>query len=276
MSDGARAGEAPPIAGLRWFFRVAAGLALIAGFLLFVGAAHTDRFFSWTIDPQLTAAFLGSAYWAACVLLAWAAVQDRWDRARVALPPVLVIAVLLLVATLAHLDKFHLSSLFGVFWLAVYVIVTPLLVYLLVLQRQAGPLTAGAGGRLPPLVRLLLAAEAIVQLGIGAALLVAPVGAAGAWPWLLTPLTGRAIGAFLVGFGVAAAVAAAVGELARYSGPAYSYATLGALELAAVGIHWSDLTAGDLGRAAYVSFWALVLATGVYGSIAARAAATSR
>jgi hypothetical protein len=60
--------QARPSAGLRWFFGVSAVLAAVAGFQLFVGATETDRFFSWTIDPPLTAAFLGAAYWAAMVL----------------------------------------------------------------------------------------------------------------------------------------------------------------------------------------------------------------
>ena len=74
-------------------------LCSVAGILLFVLATETDRFFSWTIEPPLTAAFLGAAYWAACVLLAWAARESTWERARAVLPPVFIIAVLLLVAT---------------------------------------------------------------------------------------------------------------------------------------------------------------------------------
>jgi len=46
--------------GLRWFFVVAAVLAFTAGILLFGLATETDRFFSWTIEPPLTAAFLGA------------------------------------------------------------------------------------------------------------------------------------------------------------------------------------------------------------------------
>ena len=106
--------------GLRLFFAIAAILALIAGILLFIGAAETDRFFSWTIEPPLTAAFLGAAYWAAFLLLGWAARQQEWAMARTAVPPVFVIAVLLLVATLVHLDRFDLDSVFGWFWLIVY------------------------------------------------------------------------------------------------------------------------------------------------------------
>jgi hypothetical protein len=124
------------IAPLRWFLGVAAVLAVIAGVELFVGATETDRFFSWTIDPPLTAAFLGAAYWAAAVLLGWAASQERWVLARTAIPPVLTIAVLLLAATLAHLDKFDFDSIFGWFWLAVYVVVTPLLMYCCGVSRR--------------------------------------------------------------------------------------------------------------------------------------------
>jgi len=74
--------EAAPSRGLRWFFGASAVLAAIAGAELFLGASDTDRFFSWTIDPPLTAAFMGAAYWAAMVLLAWAARQRSWARAR--------------------------------------------------------------------------------------------------------------------------------------------------------------------------------------------------
>ncbi len=84
---------------------------------------------------RITAAFLGAAYWAACVLLSWAALQPDWPRARTALPPVFTIAVLLLVATLIHLDRFH-HDLYGRFWLVVYVIVVPLLAYLIWAQPK--------------------------------------------------------------------------------------------------------------------------------------------
>ena len=116
-----------------------AGLALVAGFLLFPLAEETDRFFSWTIQPPLTAAFMGAAYWAAFVLIGWAARAGTWELARPALVPVTTIAVLLLVATLVHLDKFDLDSIFGWFWLVVYCSVPPALAVLVWAQaRRAG------------------------------------------------------------------------------------------------------------------------------------------
>lgn len=263
------------IPGLRWFFVVAAALAFVAGILLFVLATETDRFFSWTIEPPLTAAFLGAAYWAACVLLAWAARESTWERARAVLPPVFIIAVLLLGATLIRLDKFDMESLFGWFWLIVYIVVPPLLVYLIVEQvREAGPVPRGSGS-LPVAARVCLAAQGAAMVGIGGALFVFPESADAAWPWTLTPLTAQAIGAFLVGFGIAAGWALVEADIDRLRGPARAYATLGVLELAAVAIHSDDLTASGLGTAIYVAFWVTVLATGTYGLIARSAASGS-
>ncbi len=54
---------------LKLIFWVFAGLALIAGGLLFFGATHTDKWWAWTIAPPLTATTLGAFYWAAFVLI---------------------------------------------------------------------------------------------------------------------------------------------------------------------------------------------------------------
>lgn len=267
--DSAAVGTQP---GLRWFFNVSAVLALIAGVMLFVGASETDRFFAWTIDPPLTAAFLGAAYWAALVLLAWAGRQRDWARSRTALPAVFVIAVLLLIATLIHLDKFDLDSLFGWFWLSVYVIVVPLLVVLIWNQiRAAGPVPRGHRP-LPGWLRVALSLQAGAMLGIGAALFVFGTDAASIWPWALTPLTARAVGAFLCGFGAAAAFAIREDDLDRLRGSALAYAALGALELLAVAIHSGDLTGTDLEQGLYIVFCASVLAVGAYGIWASRSA----
>ena len=262
------------IPGWRWFFRLAAALALIAGFLLFPLATETDRFFSWTIEPPITAAFLGAAYWAAFVLLAWSAAQTSWRRAGTAVLPVLTIAVLLLAVTLIHLDKFDLDSLFGWFWLVVYVCVTPLLLNLLWLQGRPSTATGGRGVNV--CVRAVLSLQGALLLAVGAAFLIAPVGAADLWPWMLTPLTARAIGAFLIGFGVAAAYSVRLDDLGALRGCAYSYAVLGALEILAAALHGGDLTGSAAHCSAYFAFWTSVLAVGLYGAVAPEASSNAR
>ena len=234
-----------------------------------------DRFFSWTIATPLTAAFLGAAYWAAFVLLGWAARQQDWAMARPAVPPVFVIALLLLVATLVHLDLFDLDSIFGWFWLIVYVVVVPLLVFLVARQvRTAGAVPPGTRP-LRGWLRAVLLAQAIAMLGVGVALFIAPTDAATLWPWALTPLTARAVGAFLCGFAVAAAFAAWENDLDRLRGSAYSYAALGALELLAVAVHSGDLSGTTLECSVYVGFCATVAAVGLYGVLESASSARS-
>jgi hypothetical protein len=264
---------------IRRFYAVAAGLAAIAGFLLFPLAGETDRFFSWTIEPPITAAFLGAAYWAALVLLAWAARQRTWALARTAMPAVATIAALLLVTTLIHLDKFDLDSLFGWFWLVVYCLVTPGLAWAISRQvRAAGPVERGVNP-LPAGVRAVLALAGLALLGFGVALYAAPLDVS--WPWELTPLTGRAIASFLLGFAVAAAFALWENDTHRLSGPAYAFTALAALELLAVAVYSGDVTASGAGTAAYVAFWVVSLGLGAAGawlssSSAERAASGSR
>jgi len=256
---------------LRATLMLFAGLALVAGFLLFPLAEETERFFSWTIQPPLTAAFMGAAYWAAFVLIGWTARAGTWEVARPTLVPVTAIAVLLLAATLLHLDKFDFDSIFGWFWLVVYCVVPPALA-VLVWRQLRGRSEPGPGGRaIPPPLRALLALQALVMGVIGAVMFIEPSTADDLWPWALTPLTARAVSAFLIGFAAAAAYAVAENRAERFAGAAYSYATLGALELLAAAVFSADFDGGAR-TAAYVAFVAGVLVAGVAGSLTVRRA----
>ena len=107
------------------------------------GPTRPTRYFAWTIQPPLTAAFLGAAYLAGCTLVLMSLRAVPWAHARAAVVTILVFTVLTLVATLAHLDRFHLrrpalaARAAAWFWLAVYVSVPVVLVVLLVLQQRA-------------------------------------------------------------------------------------------------------------------------------------------
>jgi len=261
----------PLTRALKVLFAGFAALALTAGALLFIGSEHTDKWFSWDIKPPLTAAFLGAAYWAAFVLLAWTARRRWWEDAQATVVPVLLIAVLLLIATLVHLDKFDLDSLAGWFWLIAYICVPPVMGLLiwqqLSVQPQAREPEPGAGALAPPWLRILLGLEGVVMLCAGVALYVAPVGARELWPWIVTPLTARAMAAFVIGFGAAAGWAALHPRLRGLEGAAYAYATLGGLELVALARYGDTLQASSAGEAAFVAFAALVLLTGFAGAV---------
>jgi peptidoglycan/LPS O-acetylase OafA/YrhL len=146
------------------------------------------------------------------------------------------------------------------------------------LWRQHGVPPAPAPPRAPlaqPL-RAVLVFEALVLAGVGVSLFVAPHSSDSLWPWTLTPLTARAIGAFLAGFGAAAAQAAWENDITRLTGSAYAYATLGLLELVAV-LRYPDELDGSRARGVvFVGFAVLVLLTGLAGSALGRRAFLQR
>ena len=260
---------------LRLILEVFAGLALIAGGLLFLGATRTDMWWSWTIEPPLTAATLGAFYWAAFVLILIAARSRTWARARPAVYPVAVIAVLLLVITLIHIDRFDLDSLFGVFWVVAYALVPVLLGWGIAEQLSTGGEDPRGTSRLPRLLRRALLVEGIVLLAAGALLLIAPGLADDVWPWALSPLTSRAIGSFLFGIGLAALLAVREDDPLSFRGAALAYTALGLLELLALNLHIPDLGDRPVATTCYAAFWVAVTLTGGYGLSAARASSRS-
>lgn len=136
---------------------------------------------------------------------------------------VLVFTSLTLVVTLVHLDAFHLGPGFATSarlvtwgWLAIYAGVPVAMLVALGVQAQSrapGPRTTLHP--LPTGLRLLLVVLAAVLLAGGVALLLAPTWAAAGWPWPLTELTARAVGAWLVGLGWAAGHARLIDDVDR-------------------------------------------------------------
>jgi peptidoglycan/LPS O-acetylase OafA/YrhL len=246
---------------LLWAF---AALAFAAGVLLFVLSGNTDDSFSWSIKPSLTAAFLGASYWAACALFVWSARSGSWPRARAALLPAFVIAVLLLVATIIHFDRFH-KDLFGYFWLVAYILVPVVMLIALLRRPRLDRSNEREGRALPGALRATLAVQALVMAGVGTALYASPDSADSLWPWTLTPLTARAIGAFLIGFAAAAVWAFFDNDLAHLAGSAWAYALLGLFELVAFLRYPDELDGSGARGVIYVAFVGTVLATGLAG-----------
>ena len=273
--------EAPLTPGMRRLLLVAAFLVFLAGLQLFGFPQRTADWFSWTIDVPLTAVFLGASYWSSAVLEVAGARSRGWDRARLAVWTVMVFTALTFVVTLVHLDKFHLGAehptsarVVTVGWLAVYGVVPVMMVVLAWQQTQqqtrqprAGDAAGSARERPPAGLRALLVLLAVVLLGLGVALLVSPLDAARLWPWTLTELTGRAVGAWLVGLGWAAAHSLLIDHLPAIRPLGLTGATfvvLQALALARYGdaLTWSSPTAigyvAALAVIGVVAAWILV------------------
>lgn len=131
-------------------------------------------------------------------------------NARVGVLTILLFVTLMLIATLLHLDRFH----FGVsgavarfaawFWLFVYVIVPLVMLALLAVQVRVPGSDPPRQPTLPSWLAWLIGLQGTVMAIAGAGLFVAPTVVGTVWPWVLTPLTGRAVGAWLIALGVGA------------------------------------------------------------------------
>jgi hypothetical protein len=188
---------------------------------------------------------------------------------------VAVIAVLLLVVTLYHLDRFDLDSLFGVFWLVAYALVPPLLAWALADQLRAPGEDRRPTQRLPRRLRGLLIFEGVAMLVAAGVLLFSAGLADDLWPWALSPLTSRAIGSFFAGVGLAALIAVREDDPFSFRGAALAYTVLGSLQLVALFLHTPDLEGDHVDTTIYVASWSLVILTGAYGLSAARASSRS-
>ncbi|MBK8903425.1 MAG: hypothetical protein IPM53_19740 [Anaerolineaceae bacterium] len=251
----------------QWFL-IDTLLVAVAGLQLYVFTEHTNRFFAWTIDPPLTAAFLGAAYWASVPLVFLASRQTSWAHARMAVPGVFLFTTLTTIATFIHLDRFHLSSpepiaRFAAWvWLAIYVSVPPSLLVLLFLQRR---LPGGDPPReqlLPSAARAVLIAQAATMLIIGLILFIRPLTPL--WPWTLTPLTGRAVAAWLMGIGIIAAHAAWENDWLRVRGTVFGFAILALLQVLALARYPADITWTNPATYLYLFFLLTILAVCIY------------
>lgn len=250
---------------MRRMLYVAGCFVLIAGFQLFVLTDRTEDFFAWTIDPPLTAAFLGAGYWSSAILELGSARRPEWSGARLAMPTVLFFTTITLVLSLVHIDKFHTDSVFGIAWLVVYAAFPIAMATILILQARASGGDVPRRSSLPTWMRLVLAVQAVILFALGAYLYAAPVDAASLWPWPLTPLTGRAVGAWLLGTGFIAAHVAIENARERVDIASLSYAAFGVLQLVAVARYWDTPEWSALGAVVYLGFLATITGVGLYG-----------
>ena len=267
----------PLLPGMRRLLYVAAVLVLLAGFQLFVLTDHTASYFAWTIRNPMAACFLGAGYWASVAFEALAARQRIWANARIAVPTVLVFTLLTLVATLLNLGRFHLGGQFAIStrivtwaWLAIYIVVPLLMLIILAVQLRTPGGDPPRSAPLPGWVYGLLALQAAVLLGLGLALFAAPGQAVAWWPWKLTPLLAQATGAWLIGFGVAAAHELVERDARRVLPASFSSVLLAVLQFIALARYPDRFEWSSAAGAIYVAFLVTMLISGGIGLAWAR------
>ncbi|MDQ5833402.1 MAG: hypothetical protein M3550_10165, partial [Actinomycetota bacterium] len=252
----------PVARGMRAFLYLATVLTFAAGLQATVLAEHSATFFAWDIQPPMGAVFIGASFWSACVLLAWSSRQRDWARARITVPSVAVVSLLLLGATLAHIDQF--GSLLGIAWIEVYAFTPPLAIAFTVVQLAAPGRDPERLERLPAVLRGVLGAQTLIMAAAGLALWIAP-NDTGWWPWVVGPMTAKAIGTWLLGTATVGTYLVVRDDREDLPGAMLSYVVLGALLLLGAlrfGGDFDDTTA----TAIYLAMAASTLAVGLAGA----------
>jgi hypothetical protein len=123
--------------------------------------------------------------------------------------PVTAFASLLGVATILHWERFNHSHISFFTWVALY-FTTPLLVFAVWLRnRMTDPGTAETHEVIiPQVIRVFIGVVGVITLAVSLLLFLQPDPMIRLWPWMLTPLTARVVGAMfalpgVVGLGVA-------------------------------------------------------------------------
>jgi hypothetical protein len=160
---------------------------------------RTGDLFAWKIKAQMTSMMLGAAYGSGAYYFLRVVLARRWHTVSIGLLAISGFAWLMEIATLIHWDVFIRGHWPFILWIVVYSI-TPLLVPLVwLLNRRADPGTPDeVDAQIPALARLGLAGWGVTTLGMTTFMYLAPHAAISIWPWPLTPLTSRVVGAWFV------------------------------------------------------------------------------
>lgn len=177
---------------------------------------RTDDLWAWTIKAPLTPIFMGAGYGAGAYFFVRVYRSQRWHEVSVGVLSAAFFALLMLITTLLHWDKFNqgrahdglpdppaLATLAFYGWTGVYILSPFVVAWLWWRNQRRDPGPAEDDALVAPAVRLAARCVAIVALAGAAVVLVSPSVAVDNWSWPLTPLTARVLACFTaqVGFG---------------------------------------------------------------------------
>lgn len=183
--------------------RAIAGLILLvlldAAQLLFFYPARMEILWAWAVQPEVTAMLLGSVYAGGAYFFARIVFGAPWLSVVTGFPAVVVFVWIAGIATLLNVDDFTKAGVPFAAWVALYA-VAPFLVPWLVARnhRRYG---APSGLPLPRTLAAVLGVVGGALAVVGVLFLIVPDVAVDTWPWPLTPLTARVVGAVLAMYG---------------------------------------------------------------------------
>lgn len=176
--------------------------------MLYLFPERSGELFAWPIGPAMTAMMLGAAYLGGAYFFTRAVLTQEWHTVTLGFIPVSAFAGYLGIATLLHWDRFTAGHISFILWAFLYLTLPWVLAFVWSRNRATDPHTPDV--QYPPLpdaVRRALGGIGLVLALVSLLLLIAPEVMIPTWPWPLTPLTSRVMGAMfvlpgLVGIGI--------------------------------------------------------------------------
>jgi hypothetical protein len=168
---------------------------VVAFVLLFFFPGNTKSLFAWTIKPTMTPMVLGSAYLGGAYFFVRVQSEPRWHVVKTGFLSVALFASLLGVSTIVHWDRFNHGHVAFWLWAGLY-FTAPFLVFAawLANRRFSSP-ARGDETCLSAVARWAVGLTGVLALIQGIVMFLAPTPVIGIWPWTLTPLTCRVLGA---------------------------------------------------------------------------------
>jgi len=183
------------LARTRWVSLVIIPFLAVAFVVLVPWPSDTARLFAWDIKPTLTSMVLGSVYLGGAYFFFRVFRAKEWHTVKGGFVPVGTFAALMGVATIAHWDKFLHTHVAFWLWAGLY-FTTPFLVFWVFLANRKHDAPAASADLLLSVgVSRIIAVVGGLSLVTGAFLFLLPNQAVTIWPWTLTPLTSRVLGA---------------------------------------------------------------------------------
>jgi len=172
--------------------------------------ARTDDLWAWTIKAPLTPIFMGAGYGAGAYFFCRVYRTQRWHEVSVGVLSAAVFALLMLITTILHFDKFNqgkahdglpdppvLATIAYYGWTIVYILSPWVVAWLWYRNEKLDPREPAEDEALvPPNIRLVARVIAIGALLGAAVMLVSPSTVIEQWGWTLTDLTARVLGCF--------------------------------------------------------------------------------
>jgi hypothetical protein len=174
---------------------------LVVAFVVLYGfPSDTDHLFAWTISPPMTPMTLGAVYLGGAYFFARAFRAVAWHTVEAGFVAVGTFASLMGVTTILHWDRFNHDHVAFWLWAGLY-FTTPFLVWGVWATNRRRRSAAGPDDLvLPATARTVMGGTGAVAVVAGLFLFLMPSQAIDAWPWAITPLTSRVLGAiFMLG-----------------------------------------------------------------------------